>query len=97
MVWLAAIGLLAVNVLLSVLLSAEQSIRLGPLRFPAASPHKPFLLLNGALVLYILFARRGPGKTHEASRDSVQPWGIALVATALAYLARQLVRRAVRD
>jgi hypothetical protein len=60
--WLprAALALLALNVLVS-LWPAGSQVEFAGIRFPAHGAAKPLLLLNGALLLYLLLFRRTAG------------------------------------
>ena len=84
--WLprAALALLALNVLVS-LWPAGPQLEFAGIRFPAHGAAKPLLLLNGALVLYLLLLRRttGEGKLKLAP---LGPWWVLLGAVVAVYL-----------
>src|SRR5437879_5630830 len=85
-----AVALLALNAVISVFAGAGHNlINLRYFQFPAQSPFKPLMLLNGALLLAILLTKRdaAPGMADTSLRFSRFWFAMALACLVIvAYL-----------
>ncbi len=82
--WFWALIILALNVVGSTFSTGEYLVQLGEIRFPAQSPYKPILLLNGALIVYFLLSKQGTDTNVEERGRLTVPFILSLACVVCA-------------